>query len=73
MNFNDFLFKVFDLLNKTNSNISITLTPQKGGIIDILVCVYDDVIVDTFTDINSFSEKEKRKMIKIINAINEHC
>ena len=71
MSFNEFLLKVFDLLNETN-NISIMLTPQKGGIIDILVSVQEDVIADTSIAYD-FLEKDKVKMIKIINAIKEYC
>lgn len=69
MSFNSFLNEVFDLLNKTN-NIKITLTPQKGGVIDILVSVQDDVIVDTSM---VYGFQEDTKMVKIINAIKEYC
>ena len=73
MTFNEFLFRVFDLLNKSNSNINITLTPQKGGIIDILVSIQEDVIIDTSMDIHSFPEENKGKMTKIIDVINKYC
>ena len=73
MTFNDFLFRVFDLLNNSNSNINITLTPQKGGVIDILVSIQEGVIVDTAIDLHSFPEENKGKMNKIIAAINEYC
>ena len=73
MNFNDFLSGMFDLMNKSNGNIDIKLTPQKGYIIDILVSVNDDVIIDTAIDIHSFPETENGKLNKIIRAISEYC
>lgn len=72
MNFNEFLFKMLDLINKSSNDINISFTPQKGHIIDILVSVYDDVIVDTSINADCFSE-ESKKMAKIINAISEYC
>lgn len=73
MDFNNFVSKILDLTNQANGNIKVTFSLQKGYIIDILVSVYDDVIVDTSIDIYSFPEAEKSKMAKIINAIGEYC
>lgn len=73
MDFRDFMFRVLDLMNKSNGNINVKLTPQKGYIIDILVSVYDDVIIDTSINIHSFPETEEGKMNKIIRAISEYC
>lgn len=72
MSFNEFLFKMLDLINKSSNDINISFTPQKGHIIDIFVSVYDDVIVDTSINADCFSE-ESKKMTKIINAISEYC
>lgn len=72
MEFNEFLFKLLDLINKSSNNISITFTPQKEYTIDVLVSINDDVVVDTAIYTGNFSE-ENKKMIKIINVISEYC
>lgn len=73
MNFNNFVTKVLELMDKTNSNIVIKFTPQKGYIIDILVSVDDDVIIDTSINTQPCLGTEENKMAKIIRAISEYC
>ena len=70
--FNEFLFKILDLINKSSRNINVVFTPQKGHIIDVLVSVDCDVIAETSINTNCFSN-ENKKMTKIINVISEYC
>lgn len=70
MKFNQFLHELYNLINSHNG-LKITFEVQKNNIIDILVSIYEDVILET--SINTSSDKEEDKMKKIIYAINEYC